>query len=119
MNMATLTKSILQFADKERYTCLMTLFEMMLYYNNKTGKYPDSTMPMFLEIETTALHLIKMAEDNQLNMDNILNWTADNGITLFWLAACYSESLASELLKKNVVITTVNNSFQVPTFKVS
>ena len=117
--MATLAKSIFEFSDKEKYTCLTILFDMIVWYQNKTGKYPDSSIPMFTEIESSAFYLIKMAEDNNLNMDDVLNHTAENGKTLFWKAAYYSEALASELLKRNVVVTTVDNLFRIPEFRVS
>ena len=97
----------------------MILFDMMVKYYIQTLKFPDSNLPMFDEIESSAFYLIKIAEDNNLKMDDILNRTADNGKTLFCLAAFYSELLASELLKKNVVLTTVDNLFQIPDFRVS
>ena len=119
MDTAKLAKSILEFANNVGFSCLVILFDMMTGYHNQTGKYPDSNLPMFGEIESTAFFLIQMAEDNNLKMDDILNRTADNGKTLFCLAAFYSELLASELLKKNVVVTTVDNLFQIPDFRVS
>ena len=120
VHMAILTNSILEFADKERYNCLMSLFDMMTCNKIKTGKYPDSSMLMLDEIEATAFYLIKMAEDNNLDMDHILNWTAANGKTILFLATFYSESIARELLKKDVVVvTTVDSFFQIPTFRVS
>ena len=119
MDTATLAKSIFELVNNEGYTCLLVLFNMMAGYHNQTGKLPDSNLPMFTEIESTTFYLIKMAEDNNLKMDNILNWTTNNGKTLFWLAALFSESLASELLKKNVVVTTVDNLFRIPSFRVS
>ena len=119
MDIKTLAKSIFEFSNKQTYTCLLTLFNMSTKYLNRTGKFPDSEMPMFNETELTAFFLIKMAEDNNLNMVDILNWTADNGKTLFSFAARYYESLAKELLKKNVVVTTVDNLFRIPSFRVS
>ena len=97
----------------------MILFDMMVKYYIQTLKFPDSNLPMFDEIESAAIYLIKMAEDNNIDMDDILNWTTKSGITLFRLAALFSESLASELLKKNVVLTTVDNLFAIPPFRVS
>ena len=97
----------------------MILFDMMSWYQIKTGKYPDSSMPMFVEIEATALYLIKMAEDNNIDLDRILNSTSGNGKTVFWLAAYNSESLARELLKRKVVVKTVDNLFRIPIFRVS
>ena len=120
MDMATLAKSIFEFVDEDGYNCLLIVFDMMHRYKNRTRKYPDSSMPMFTEIESTVRYLLKLAEDNNLDMDKIINWTGLNGDTLFANAACYSESLANELLKKKVVVvTTVDNRFMIPTFAVS
>ena len=92
---------------------------MMTRYMNRVA-YPDSSMPMFTEIESTVRYLLKLAEDNNLDMDKIINWTGNDGDTLFSNAACYSESLVSELLKTNfVVVTTVDNLFTIPSFRVS
>ena len=112
-------KSVFEFADEDRYTCLMILFDMMSIYRNKIGIAPDSNLSMFDEIESSAFYLIKMAEEKKLNMANILNCTADDGTTVFSRAAFYSEPLAIELLKKNVVVTTVDNLFMIPSFRVS
>ena len=123
MDMAKLAKSIFELVNKNGNSCLLIVFDMMSWYRNQTDKrdkYPDSRMPMFTEIESTVRYLLKLAEDNNLNMDKIINWTGDDGRTLFSNAACYSESLASELLKKNVVVvTTVDNLFRIPRFRVS
>ena len=74
---------------------------------------------MFNEIESTIFYLIKLAEDNKLDMDKILNWVTEDGQTLFWNAAFYSESLALELLTRNIDVKTVDHLFQIPCFKVS
>ena len=118
-NRTILVKSVFEFADKDRYTCLMILFDMMSLYRNETGLTPDSNLPMFVEIESSAFYLIKLAEEKKLNIANILNCTADDGTTVFSRAANYSEPLAIELLKKNVVVTTVDNLFMIPSFRVS
>ena len=119
MNVSTLTETIFDFKDDTGHNCIMTSFEMMLCYENTTKKFTNSTMPMFCEIETTILYLIKLAEDNALNVHQILNWTTENGATLFFGATWYSESLAKELLKYNVDVKTVNNQFLTPSFRVS
>ena len=76
-------------------------------------------MEMFNEIESTILYLIKLAEENKLNLKNILNWVAEDGQTLFWNAALYSEPLTLELLSRNVDVKTVDYLFQTVSFKVS
>ena len=118
MDTATLAKSIFELVNNEGYTCLLVLFNMMAGYHNQTGKLPDSNLQMFDEIESTAFYLIEMAEDKNLKMDDILNWTTDDGTTLFFQAAFFSESLARELLKKNVVVKTVDNLLDIPSFRV-
>ena len=118
MSMTELVKTVLKF-NVNGFTCLLVLFDMMIGYKNQTGNFPGSSLSMFLEIESTAFYLIKLAEENKLHMDGILNRTADNGLTLFQRAAWFSESLASELLKKDVVVTTVDIMFQTPSFRVS
>ena len=92
---------------------------MMTGYQSETGKFPDSSMPMFNEIESTFFYLIKVAEDNKLNMNKILNYVTESGRTLFAHAAKFSESLALELLTRNVDVKTVDQMFQTPVFKVS
>ena len=119
MDITALAKSIFEFADNEGFNCLMILFDMMKRYAIKTSEYPDSNLALFGEIESTALYLIKVAEDNKLNMNDTLNSTTNLGQTLFHNAALYSELLASYLLKRNVVITTVDQLFQIPSFRVS
>ena len=119
MIMPKLVESIFDYKNKNGSNCMLISFEMMNRYNIETGNFSDSSMPMFNEIESTLFYLIKLAEDNKLNMDKILNWTANDGETLFKSAAWYSESLATELLKRNVDVKTVDNLFQTPSFEVS
>ena len=118
-NKQKLVESIFDYKSKDGYNCMIVSFDMMARYTNETGNLPDSSMPMFNEIESTLFYLIKLADDNKLNMDKILNWTGDNGRTLFSNAAFYSESLATELLKRNVDVKTVDDLFQTPSFRVS
>ena len=119
MNMVELLESIFRYTDEEGHTCLLILFQLAEGYLNQTDYYPDSAIPLWNEIESSAFYLIKLAEDNNLNMVHILNQTADDGRTFFWQAALFSETLASELLKKNVVVTTVDSTFLIPEFRVS
>ena len=119
MDMIELIESIFRYTNEEGWTSLMDLFELANEYNIQPDNNFDSAMPMMNEIESSAFYLLKLAEENNLNMDHILNQTADNGRTFFFLATVYSETLASELLKKNVVVTTVDTQFQILSFRVS
>ena len=119
MSMSKLAESIFDYEDKYGNNCMLISFDMIANYFNETGNFADSGIPMYNEIESNILYLIKLAEANKLNMKKILNWTADDGMTLFWRAAFYSESLAIELLKKNVDVKTVDDLFQTPAFRVS
>ena len=62
---------------------------------------------------------LTLAEDKKLNMEKILNYVTKTGTTLFKVAAGNSESLALELLKRNVDVKTVDHLFQTPPFEVS
>ena len=94
-------------------------FDMMAKYQIETGNLPDSSMKMFNKIESTICYLIKLVENNKLNLNKILNWVAEDGMTLFFRATVYSESLAIELLKRNVDVKIVDNLFQTLSFRVS
>ena len=118
MNMTELVETIFDYKSKNGYNCMMSPFEMIGYYHNETGNVPDSSMEMFNEIESTILYLIKLAEDNKLNLENIINWVTEDGQTLFWRASLNSESLALELLSRNVDVKTVDSLFQTVSFKV-
>ena len=119
MEMAELAKLLFTFADTKGNNCLLAVFNMLEGYYFEPGNCPDSNLPFFNEIESTVFFLIKWAEDNNLNMDAILNWTSKNGKTLFWFATLFSEQLALNLLKRNVNVKTVDDLFSIPTFRVS
>ena len=119
MNMPKLIESIFNYKNENGTDCLIISFDMMAKYYNETGNFPDSSLLMFNEIESTILCLIKRAEDNKLNMDEILNLVTENGKTLFHHATIFSESLALELLTSNVDVKTIDDLFQTPSFEVS
>ena len=119
MNMSNLVESIFDYKNKNGLNCIIASIDMIGWYKIKTGNFPDSSMPMFNETESTVLFLIKLAEDNKLNINNILNWVPDNGQTLFWKAAFFTESLALKLLSRNVDVKTVDHKFETVSFRVS
>ena len=117
--MQKMVELIFSYESKNGINCMIVSFDMMAKYLSETDKFPDSSMPMFNEIESTIFYLIKLAEDNKLNMNKILNSVTENGKTLFWNAALYSESVANELLKRKVDVKIVDLLFQTTTFRVS
>ena len=112
-----LVESTLNFKNKDGYNCLIVSFSLMTSYQNETRKIPTSSMPMFDEIESTIFYLIKLADDNKLSMNKILN--SVTGQSLFWNASFFYESLALELLTRNVDVKTVDYLFQTVSFRVS
>ena len=119
MKMMKLLESIFNYKDIDGSNCLIDSFRMIGAYASETGNRPDSSLPMFNEIESTIFYLIKLAEDNNLNMDKILNSVTANGKTLFWHVAFFSEPLALELLSRKVDVKIVDHFFQTSSFRVS
>ena len=75
MDLKTLAKSILEFANKDGYNCLLTVFDIKTGYNVKTGKYPDSRMPLLTEIESTVLFIeIGRRQQSQHGYNYQLDW---------------------------------------------
>ena len=73
---------------------------------------------MMGEIEDSCFFLIQYAEFNNLDMKKILNATTRDGITLFFQASCYSESVAKYLLEFDVNVNSIDNFFQTQNFRV-
>ena len=91
---------------------------MTHYVDENDGNYPDSSTGLFREIEATVEYLIQLADQNNLNMTQILNHKAKDGTTLFDQAAYYSEKLAKILIQRNVKVNTVDQKFETPIFRV-
>ena len=47
------------------YTCLLVVFLDDVMLPKKTNKYPDSSMPMFAEIESTVRYLLKIGQKHR------------------------------------------------------
>ena len=92
---------------------------MSAYKHHNNDNYPDASTGLFSEIEATVEYLIRLGDQYNLNMDEILNHKAKNGTTLFYMAAYYSEKLAKILIQRNVKVNTVDSRFMIPTFRVS
>ena len=92
---------------------------MAQYKHRNNDNYPDASVGLFTEIEATIEFLIQLGDQYNLNMEMILNHKANNGITLFWWAAYHSEKVAKMLLQRNVKVNTIDQKFDIPTFRVS
>ena len=95
-------------------------FDLMSKYKNKNNDNdPDASIGLFSEIEATIEFLIEWGDQYNLNMEAILNHKGNDGKTLFWWAAYYSEKVATMLLQRNVKVNTVDQKFMIPVFRVS
>ena len=92
---------------------------MTRYVNENNRNFPSASTGLFREIEATIEYLIRLGDQYNLNMDEILNHKTNDGHTLFWWAAYYSEKVAKILLQRNVKVNTVDHKFMTPPFKVS
>ena len=98
----------------------MIAFDMMTQYKNRNNEnFPSASTGLFSEIEATIEYLIRLGDQYNLNMDEILNHKAKDGKTLFYKAAIYSEKLAKILIQRNVKVNTVDDKFMIPIFRVS
>ena len=115
--MKTLIQSILKF-KVEGSNCLHALFGATKSYLEENHHFADSSIEMFTEIESLFIHLLQLAEQNNLDMDNIINYADDSGDSLFRLAATYSEKISLELISRKVKVNRIDNEFVTPSFKV-
>ena len=112
-----LAKEVFSFSHQTGYSCLMSLFNFAAKYVQECRQFPGN-QPMMREIEDSFFFLIQYAESNSLDMKTILNATSKSGITLFFLASCYSERIGNYLLDHGVNVNSVDSAFQTPIFKV-
>ena len=92
---------------------------MAKYKNRNNDNYPSASTGLFSEIEATVEYLIRLGDQYNLNMDEILNHKTKNGVTLFTQAAYYSKKVAKILIQRNVKVNTVDQKFLTPFFRVS
>ena len=99
---------------------MIASFDLMGYYTyHNNDNYPDASTGLFREIEATIEYLIRLGDQYNLNMNEILNHKAKDGTTLFYQAAYYSEKMAKILIQRNVKVNTVDEKFMTPSFQVS
>ena len=67
------------------------------------------------DLESAFVHLLMLAEDYNLDMASIINFTNEVGSSVFHRATQYSMNSAIELLKRNVKVNRITECF-VPTY---
>ena len=98
---------------------MIAAFDLMSWYKIKTKNFPDASVGLFNEKEATIEYLIRLGDQHNLNMGEMLNHKGRNGTTLFDQAAYFSKNLAKMLLQRNVKVNTVDHKFMIPIFRVS
>ena len=96
--------------------CLSAAFSTMRAYSDQTGEYPDSSIALFNEIESSFIYLLQLAEQYNIDMDRVINHTDEAGQSLLYPASVYSENISFELLKRNVKVNRIDNQFKTPLF---
>ena len=89
------------------------------YRLRNNQNFPSASTGLFREIEATIGYLIRLGDQYNLNMDEILNHKTKNGTTLFYKAAYYSEKIGKILIQRNVKVNTVDHKFMTTSFRVS
>ena len=85
-------------------------------YLAETKKCPDSSIGLYNEIESLIVYLLRLAEENNVGLDRVINFTNEGGQSLFHLATLFSENISSELIKRNVRVNKIDNRFSTPWF---
>ena len=89
---------------------------MAAKYRHSNKKYPSGRT--LHEIEESCFYLIDLAKCLNLELKKILNHTAKDGTTLFFVASVCSERITRRLLEENVQVNCVDDKFVTPFFRV-
>ena len=101
---------------------LMSVFKFFVmqsvysWYSNENEI--DHNLPMVGHLESTFIYLLKLAEDNNLDMAKLINFSNEVGMSIFHRAAKWSISCTSELLKRNVNVNRITENFETAQLKV-
>ena len=116
-------QSVIEFHSHQGFNCLTVIFSMANAYRNENNEYPSG--PMLIEIEESCLFLIQLAKSAKLDLEKILNHTAESGHTLFFLASIFSETITEQLLSETndhgkmiVRVNSINDLFASSYFRV-
>ena len=112
-----LISSIFEYENYTGHNCLLVALNFVMKCNDGNVLYPES--PVIKDTEATVRHLIRLGDDKNLKMMDILNHTRKDGVTLFHLSSVFIPSLANTLLERKVNVKTVDRIFITLSFKVS
>ena len=62
--------------------------------------------------------MLKLAEQNDVDIDPLVNNTDKTGKSFFYLATVHSEKISLELINRNVKVNRIDNKFNTPDFRV-
>ena len=103
--------------------CLMSTFKFFIMKNLYSNDSFDvekfiKTHHIICHLESTFLHLIKLAEDNNVDMSSLINFSNEVGVSIFHRATRWSLNLTIELLRLNVNVNRISERFETPLMKV-
>ena len=110
-----LVQSIFSFEDQDS-NCLFVMFDMMRGYRNRTDDFPDSSIELFNEFESLFIYMLQLAEQNDIDMDRLINYTNEGGQSLFYWASRYSNKISIELINRNVKVNRMDHKNTAPDF---
>ena len=127
-DMGQLVQSIFSYEHKGE-NCLFAAFQQKMnnFYTTlqqfkklkQLPKQPaNSSIEMFNAIESLLIYFLQLAEQNNLDMDQVINIRREGGDSLFQIACLLSEKVSIELIKRNVKVNTIDNIFNTPLFMV-
>ena len=119
-NMDQLVNDVLNYKNDDGFNCLMISTDLIVKYNNINGKDPDDTNEVKRQAGEVIHYLIELGLKHGVDMMNVLNATANGGETLFMIMTfhCYKK-VAELLMNTGVLVNSIDQYFQIPSFRVS
>ena len=119
-NMEQLVNDVLEYRNNNGFNCLLISTDLIVKYNNATGKYPNDTNEIKRQSEEVILYLIDLGFKHNVDMVKVLNATTNIGKTLFFGMTLYNyEKVAVLLIDNDVRVNSIDQYFQTPSFEVS
>ena len=105
--------------DHNGGNCLFAAFGMMRDYLAETKQCPNSSIDMYNEIESLIIYFLRLAEQYNVDLEQVINYTNEGGQSIFHLAILFTEKVSSELIRRNVKVNKIDNRFSTPYFMVN